>query len=199
MSVFRGASASSQIITLERMLQEREEELCAAKAYMDAVDEELVLCHLGVASIEDSRATAKEKLHKLIQWHVDVATDPAVNGGYKLEKIGMSNTHPNYQWILLAAQGTPLVFRGKSAMSSQKEWAPLEDLSLTWDEQYEFRIAPRKVTHKKWIVLFPDGTMRGPYREEDYESLVSSYKSVHPNEQVEMRLIEWDAMIEARR
>lgn len=49
-----------------------------------AVDEEMVLTHLGVADPSDSYETAKKKLNDLIAWHVAVATDPAVNGGYVL-------------------------------------------------------------------------------------------------------------------
>lgn len=49
-----------------------------------AVDEEMVLTHLGVADPLDSYETAKSKLNDLIAWHVAVATDPAVNGGYVL-------------------------------------------------------------------------------------------------------------------
>lgn len=49
-----------------------------------AVDEEMVLTHLGVADPLDSYETAKKKLNDLIAWHVAVATDPAVNGGYVL-------------------------------------------------------------------------------------------------------------------
>jgi len=49
-----------------------------------AVDEEMVLTHLGVADLSDSYETAKKKLNDLIAWHVAVATDPAVNGGYVL-------------------------------------------------------------------------------------------------------------------
>ena len=55
--------------------------------WVRAVDEELVVSHLGVADEIDSYETAKHKLNMLIQWNIDVATDPAVNGGYKLVKI----------------------------------------------------------------------------------------------------------------
>lgn len=54
--------------------------------YTEAVDRELVSCSLGVANEGDSYETAKDKLSMLIQWHIDVATDPRVNGGYVLVK-----------------------------------------------------------------------------------------------------------------
>lgn len=49
-----------------------------------AVDEEMVLTHLGVADPSDSYETAKKKLNDLIAWHVAVATDPTANGGSML-------------------------------------------------------------------------------------------------------------------
>lgn len=58
----------------------------AEKGWLRAVDEELVMCHLGIAGASDTYEEAKRKLGMLIQWHVDVATDPLVNGGYPLVK-----------------------------------------------------------------------------------------------------------------
>ena len=52
--------------------------------WLRAVDEAMVVTHLGVANEDDSYEIAKHKLNNLIGWHVDVATDPAVNGGFKL-------------------------------------------------------------------------------------------------------------------
>lgn len=48
-----------------------------------AIDDALVVNHLGTT---DSFEDAKEALGKLIQWEIQVATDPAVNGGYVLVK-----------------------------------------------------------------------------------------------------------------
>lgn len=47
-----------------------------------AVDEEMVCAHLGVANACDSYEDAKKKLNELICWHVSVAIDPSVNGGW---------------------------------------------------------------------------------------------------------------------
>lgn len=55
--------------------------------WLRAIDEALVVTHLGVADESDTYEQAREKLINLIGWHVDVATDPAVNGGYKLVPI----------------------------------------------------------------------------------------------------------------
>ena len=52
--------------------------------WLRAIDEALVATHLGVANADDSYEAAKRKLNELIGWHTDVATDPAVNGGFKL-------------------------------------------------------------------------------------------------------------------
>jgi hypothetical protein len=55
--------------------------------WIRAIDEELVAAHLNVASINDSYDVAKYKLNSLINWHIAVATDPATNGGYSLQKV----------------------------------------------------------------------------------------------------------------
>lgn len=55
--------------------------------WLRAVDEALVTAHIGTANAEDTYEQAKAKLGNLIGFHVDVATDPVVNGGYKLMPI----------------------------------------------------------------------------------------------------------------
>ena len=57
------------------------------EGWLRAIDEALVVAHIGVASADDTYEQAKAKLNNLIGFHVDVATDPAVNGGYKLVPI----------------------------------------------------------------------------------------------------------------
>jgi hypothetical protein len=52
--------------------------------WLRAVDEAMVGSHLGVADASDSYEVAKKKLNDLICWNIDVATDPAVNGGMVL-------------------------------------------------------------------------------------------------------------------
>ena len=55
--------------------------------WVRAVDEALVVTHLGVANESDTYEQAREKLNKLFSWYAVVATDPAVNGGYKLMPV----------------------------------------------------------------------------------------------------------------
>ena len=55
--------------------------------WLRAIDEALVVTHLGVANASDAYEQAKAKLDSLIGFHVDAATDPAVNGGWKLVPI----------------------------------------------------------------------------------------------------------------
>lgn len=57
-----------------------------ATGWVIAADNELVSAHLGVAEESDTAEQAALKLCDLINWHVAVATDPAVNGGYVLTK-----------------------------------------------------------------------------------------------------------------
>ena len=52
-----------------------------------AIDDELVSAYLGCTNDEVTYEYAKKKLAELIQWHIDVALDPAVNGGYELRKV----------------------------------------------------------------------------------------------------------------
>ena len=59
----------------------------AQQGWIAAVDRELVNAHLGVANADDDVDTARRKLATLIDWHVAVATDPAVNGGFKLVPV----------------------------------------------------------------------------------------------------------------
>ena len=58
-----------------------------AEGWLRVIDEALVVTHLGVANADDSYEDAKRKLNELIGWHTYVATDPAVNGGFKLMPI----------------------------------------------------------------------------------------------------------------
>jgi hypothetical protein len=55
--------------------------------WLRAIDEALVVAHIGVANESDTYEQAKAKLDSLIGFNVDVATDPAVNGGWKLVPI----------------------------------------------------------------------------------------------------------------
>lgn len=55
--------------------------------WLRAIDEALVTAHIGVANAHDTYEQAKAKLDNLIGFNVDIATDPAVNGGYKLVPV----------------------------------------------------------------------------------------------------------------
>ena len=54
------------------------------EGWMRVIDEALVIAHIGVANAHDTYEQAKAKLDNLIGFNVDIATDPAVNGGWKL-------------------------------------------------------------------------------------------------------------------
>ena len=60
------------------------------EGWLRAIDEALVVAHIGVANKSDTYEQAKVKLNNLIGFHVDVATDPAVNGGYKLVSVRLT-------------------------------------------------------------------------------------------------------------
>ena len=53
------------------------------EGWLRAIDEALAIAHSGVVNADDTYEQAKAKLDNLIGFHVDGATDPAVNGGWK--------------------------------------------------------------------------------------------------------------------
>ena len=57
------------------------------EGWLRAIDEALVTTHIGVANADDTYEQAKAKLDSLISFHVDVAIEPTVNGGWKLVPI----------------------------------------------------------------------------------------------------------------
>lgn len=55
--------------------------------WLTACDEEMINYGIGVANLSDSYSSAKVKLRALMDLHVAVATDPAVNGGLSLQPV----------------------------------------------------------------------------------------------------------------
>lgn len=63
----------------------REMELIHAQIpWLQAIDEVMVILHLGVVNPSDSFEVAYKKLAELIQLEIQIACDPAVNGGMTL-------------------------------------------------------------------------------------------------------------------
>ena len=71
------------------------------EGWLRAIDEALIVAHIGMANADDTYAQAKSKLDTLIGLHVDIATDPAVNGGWKLVPTAESR-HPGIHKMLNA-------------------------------------------------------------------------------------------------
>ena len=72
--------------------------------WQQAIDAELVSAHLGVAPNYATFEGAQKAIHELICWHIDVATNPATNGGQRLtdakpivwpEPVGRVTTSPH--------------------------------------------------------------------------------------------------------
>ena len=78
------------------------------EGWLRAVDEALVTAHIGVANESDTYEQAKVKLNNLICFHADIASNPAVNGGYKLMPI--EPTHETLMDIV-GVVTAPLSFR----------------------------------------------------------------------------------------
>lgn len=62
----------------------------ARNPWQEAVDEARVTAHLGIAADGVTREQATAQLGELIDWHIAVATDPAVNGGFKLVPVAQA-------------------------------------------------------------------------------------------------------------
>ena len=73
----------------------------APEGWLRAIDEALIVAHIGMANADDTYAQAKSKLDTLISLHADIATDPAVNGGWKLVPTAESR-HPGIHKMLNA-------------------------------------------------------------------------------------------------
>ena len=73
----------------------------APEGWLRAIDEALIVAHIGMANADDTYAQAKSKLDTLIGLHADIATDPAVNGGWKLVPTAESR-HPGIHKMLNA-------------------------------------------------------------------------------------------------
>lgn len=82
-----GYDSDSEIYFEDAVLDMLMIALTSPEGYVRAVDRELVTAEIGVANPDDSFEVASQKLHELIMWHVKVATDPAVNGGFVLVPV----------------------------------------------------------------------------------------------------------------
>ena len=95
-----------RVMTLDMALKalgaawNRRAEQQVPEGWLRAVDEAMVCSHLGIAGANDDYESAKKKLNALICWNIAVATDPAVNGGYKLVP-----TEPTKEMIEQGAMG----------------------------------------------------------------------------------------------
>lgn len=69
--------------------------------WLRAIDEALIVAHIGMSNVDDTYERAKSKLDSLIRLHADIATDPAVNGGWKLVPTAESR-HPGIHKMLNA-------------------------------------------------------------------------------------------------
>ena len=92
---FAAIARNPDKITLEEAFNAGKQSVSSVpEGWLHAIDEALVIAYLGVANESDTYEQAKAKLDSLIGLHVDMATDPAVNGGWKLvpiEVVGLYN------------------------------------------------------------------------------------------------------------
>ena len=89
------AASNTLSVELKSLFQDAAEAIRGSENYIRVVDEELVCAHLGVAKNTDTYGEAKSKLNKVICWNVDLAKDPAVNGGFILVKQDTTPDNPD--------------------------------------------------------------------------------------------------------
>lgn len=75
------------------------------EGWLRAIDEALAIAHSGVVNADDTYEQAKAKLDNIIGFHVDGATEAAVNGGWK----PIPEKHPTFDLVdLRLADGSVL-------------------------------------------------------------------------------------------
>lgn len=122
--------------------------------WLRAIDEALVTTHLGIASESDNYYIAKRKLDALIDWHIAVATDPAVNGGWKLVPV-----EPTEEWVNnLMESGGMRVGSLRSAISDVLAAAPTPPVTAENTSQERVR-SEAEIEHEpaRWGWRYPSG------------------------------------------
>lgn len=76
--------AAMELESLHARVQELETLAAPLNVWQQAIDAELVNAYLGVAPNDATFEGAQKAIHELICWHIDVATNPATNGGQRL-------------------------------------------------------------------------------------------------------------------
>ena len=73
--------------------------------WVRAIDDGMTSSHIGIADDSDQYEQARDKLKRLIAWHIAVATDPAVNGGFALVPVEPTIAMRRAAQDKLAAEG----------------------------------------------------------------------------------------------
>lgn len=76
--------AAMELESLHTRVQELETLAAPLNVWQQAIDAELVNAYLGVTHNDATFEGAQKAIHELICWHIDVATNPATNGGQRL-------------------------------------------------------------------------------------------------------------------
>lgn len=124
------------------------------EGWLRACDEEMVGAHIGVADASDDYATAKKKLHDLITWHIQVATDPAVNGGF----------------VLIPREPTPEMWKAGKSASVEAEEVYMQDRPQSVWDKFGFRKNRVKHIYNAMLAAAPaaSGGERVPLSERLY-------------------------------
>ena len=104
------------------LIDEARKELSAAavNVWQQTIDKELVSSHLGVAGDTATADDAKLALNELICWHIEVATNPATNGGKVLaQATGGQAQDVGRGEVLVTVSG--FTGSGKSAIAGEIE------------------------------------------------------------------------------
>jgi uncharacterized protein YoaH (UPF0181 family) len=77
----------SSLDELREALASAQQQQQTRNPWQEAVDRERVSAHLGIAADGVSVDEAVKQVAELIDWHVQVATDPFANGGFSLQPV----------------------------------------------------------------------------------------------------------------
>ena len=67
--------------------------------FRKALDEALIARWIGTVDHCKTVADVEKVLHTLCDWEIAVATDPKVNGGYKLVKVDQEYVDEDFEWL----------------------------------------------------------------------------------------------------
>ena len=166
--------------------------------WLRAIDEALVVAHIGVANPDDTYEQAREKLDSLIGFHADVATDPAVNGGWKLVPIEPTEEminkviHERIDALVSGKDHSMLdIYHAMLAAAPKPDDAdPAPDVFDEMAKALHDSLAEGHFYAMKPILYWPDGTWCYRHEREQMSHMSDDFTLIHLPEETEEELIQ---------